>query len=360
MRTKDDLVGQLRQSGISFDSFESGSRWMIVAPALAARIMGAGIGEENAFWVPPVLSTHGWSAGGNAGGQRTWIAPEAGPLGFFFSADGSRWSVPMELDPGGYHAVAGEQGEGSYRAELTAQAADGVRHPIVLTRRMRIQEEANEPSSASCLRIRFRHELANAGTGVIDRRIGLWSIIQLPCEEPGTIFFGLKSAPTGNAIPLRPYFTEVPAGVAGASGKIAWLQVKGGRRYKVGLPCVDAAGTVAFVRRVRASRGGEKPFILTSMRFSVDPGATYPDKPSHSRPEAGRNGDAAQAYCDHGTDSLAFCEIEAHSPAPRLGPGESYGAEIEIVVARLDSNELGGFMSERLEMEAVPRFILPD
>ena len=47
------------------------------------RILGAGIGEENALWTARSFSTRGWSDGGYAGGARTWIAPEEGPYGFF-------------------------------------------------------------------------------------------------------------------------------------------------------------------------------------------------------------------------------------------------------------------------------------
>jgi hypothetical protein len=104
MRTRADLERVLNESDIAFETIESGRCWMIVAPSLAARIMGAGIGEENAFWVPAALSAKGWNEGGNAGRQRTWISPESGSSGFFYSADGTRWGVLADLDPGRYFA----------------------------------------------------------------------------------------------------------------------------------------------------------------------------------------------------------------------------------------------------------------
>ncbi len=110
MRTKADLVRLLEKSRIAFETIESGRSWMIVCPALGARIMGAGTGEENAFWVPPLLSIRGWADGGNAGGQRTWIAPEGGPSGFFNSPDGTRWNVLPDLDPAHYRPASGTGG----------------------------------------------------------------------------------------------------------------------------------------------------------------------------------------------------------------------------------------------------------
>ena len=64
MRTRTDLLRLLDASGIGYETLTAGPCWMVVAPALAARIMGAGVGEENAFWVPPVISLRGWDAGG--------------------------------------------------------------------------------------------------------------------------------------------------------------------------------------------------------------------------------------------------------------------------------------------------------
>ena len=52
-RTRSELVRLLEARSIAFETIESGQRWAIVAPPLAARILGAGIGEENAFWVSP-------------------------------------------------------------------------------------------------------------------------------------------------------------------------------------------------------------------------------------------------------------------------------------------------------------------
>ena len=345
MRTKGDLVRLLEKSGLAFESVESGRCWMITCPALAARIMGAGIGDENAFWVPPTLSTRGWAHGGNAGGQRTWIAPEGGPSGFFFSQDGQRWSVPADLDPAHYRPAPVPAGGLSYRTELTARTAHGASRRISLVRSMTLQEDPAGPGDA--LTIRFRHEIGNAGSSTLEKAIGLWSIIQLPCEVQGTIFFARRD---GRAA-LNRYFGDLPREGTGDAGSAARLRVKGGTRFKAGMPPSDFAGTVGFVRPARVPGTESTQLILTVMRFDVDAEGTYVDKPSYTVPSAPPNGDAAQAFCDAGTGDLAFCEIESHAPSASLLPGESRGQDILITIARLGRQDLGSFMKDRLGMK---------
>jgi hypothetical protein len=349
MRTRTDLVRVLESSGIAYETLSAGRCWMIVSPVLAARIMGAGIGEENAFWVPPALSTRGWNEGGNAGGQRTWIAPEGGPSGFFFSPDGARWSVPPQLDPGRYRAAPAPAGGKSYGMALTARSADGSSRDITLARSMSIEQEST--STGTVLHIRFRHELGNAGSTVLERKIGLWSIIQLPCDEPGVIFIA-------GGRTLRPYFGELPAMGMGDEGRVAWMRVRGGTRFKAGVSPSDFAGTIGFVRRARVPESGRMPFIFTTMSWEADPTGRYVDGPTGTDSRAS-GGDAAQAYCDPGTGDLAFCEIEAHAPAPLLAPRESAAQDIRISIARVDEPDLGRYMSDGLGMEPVPRNALP-
>jgi hypothetical protein len=338
---------------MAFDILESGRGWMISCPALAARIMGAGLGEENAFWIPPALSARGWAAGGNAGGQRTWIAPEDGPSGFFFAADGAPWHVPLDLDPGQYRTLAAPAGRAGYRAELTARTARGVSRRLSIVRSMELAEKPDLPGAA--LTIVFRHELENAGRSALENTIGLWSIIQLPCEAPGAVFFSTRREGT----PLSRHFGEPPEWGADSPGAAAWLRVRGGVRYKVGVSPDDFAGTVGFLRRARVAEESNTPLIMTVMRFDADPSGTYVDKFSYTAPSAPPNGDAAQAYCDAGTGDLAFCEIEAHAPAPFLAPGESQGQEVRITIARVADGDLAGFMKDGLGMEAPPQSVLP-
>ncbi len=354
MATKTELIRLLEASGLEYHCLESGRAWLLAAPALGARMLGAGLGEENAFWTNPRLSARGWSEGGNAGGQRSWLAPESGPGGLFFTADGT-WSVPPLLDPGSYKAITGERGALGYRNDFGAQSADGRGFELSLTRRMRIAEVDDAPP---CLRIDFVHELANRGSAAIDSRVGLWSILQLPASAPGLVLFSTLSETRG-ASPFRPYFVALPKEAAGAAGRLAWLRVAGGSRYKVGLPARDAGGAVAMIRRATLPLDRTRPWLLTALSFPVDPLGLYLDKPSHTGPGSEGNGDAAQAYNDPGTGELAFCEIEAHSPAPRLESGQSLAAGLSILVACLGTEELDGFLAKRLGMEGIPLGLLP-
>ena len=203
----------------------------------------------------------------------------------------------------------------------------------------------------------FRHELRNAGASTIDRRVGLWSILQLPCEEAGTVLFSLNPKLRGAEARLRPYFVAPPPGVMGSADQAAWLRVEGGRRYKVGLAAEDAAGTVLHVRRSREGEGNS--YLLVVMSFAVQADGVYLDKPAHSGPEALRNGDAVQAYNDPGRGELAFCEIEAHASAALLEPGESCIADIEVTIARLGGDEMHAYLSSIPGMEKLPLSLLP-
>ena len=72
--------------------------WALVVPKLAARVLGAGLGERNAFWVSPALERCLEGLDWNAGGQRTWLAPELGPRGFFGARE-ERLGCPRGAGP---------------------------------------------------------------------------------------------------------------------------------------------------------------------------------------------------------------------------------------------------------------------
>ncbi len=343
MFTQTDLADLIKRSGMIAENLESGRAWLIVVPELAARIMGAGIDEENAFWVAPDISRR-WEHGGNPGGQRTWLAPEGGPSGFFFSSEGV-WSVPVEIDPARYAPVPAGSGLRSYRADMEARAADGSYYSITVTRSMSLEQRSSPWGNV--LLVRFRNELANRGSVPLDRRIGLWNLIQLPCDDEGIVF--IAGDPS-----LRAYHGRLPTVNEGASGRMAWIRVSGGSRFKAGISPCDFGGTMGFVRRSRLGGSHEDPLILTAMAWHADPEATYVDLHPESGPLASRNGDAAQIYGDAGNGDMAFCEIEAHAPAPLLSPGQSQSIDIAIYIAKPQREELGPCMSGILGVGAPP------
>lgn len=318
-----DLRAALARAGLDYEEIEAGDVWLVVVPRLGARILGAGVGEENALWVSPVF-------GANPGGQRTWIAPELGPTGYF-GADEAAWRIPPELDPGSYIPVpAGRDGEGwrAWRTRLDARAADGTVYPIAITRAVRLVAAPGARSDSS-LRAEFVHTLENSGTEAIDRRIGLWCIAQVPSSEPGSVEIAL--AP-GRAGAVRSYFTPLPPGVVETDGSAMRIRVHGGTRWKLGLPAASSAGAVSFTGPSRVGPGS----VRVTLEFSVDPRGAYLDGPpaesASLREGHGDCGDAVQVYNDAGTGAFAFSEIEAHTPAVRLAPGErqSFGIVMKV------------------------------
>jgi hypothetical protein len=325
LKTLAELVAALRRDGIAHDISRSGGAWMLVAPRLGARVLGAGIGEENLLWTARRFPGGRWADGGNAGGARTWIAPEGGPDGFFYPGGGAHWDVPHDLDPGDYRPCAAVQGWASFRNAFTARASDGALFPVAVIRCMRIEAVQGQAAAA---RIHISQQIENAGSSPIDRRITPWSIAQIPSDVGGTVVIGLR--PGFGRESLVPYFGTGGAIVARASGSSLLVKSLGGTRWKLGVPARAAAGAIAFVRPSRLGLGGL--WTLVSLRFAVDPQGTYLDKHAYGRGEP-PGGDAVQVYSDPGTGSEAFSEIEAHAPARLLAPGSSQEAEVAMTVA---------------------------
>jgi hypothetical protein len=337
LTTRADLLRFLKSRGVAFEILQDGPRWAVVTPSLAARIIGAGAGEENAFWVSPAEPPgSGWF---NAGGQRSWLAPESGPRGIFCAMDLAAWTVPPQLDPGRYAAEPASAAR-AWRTEIEVRAADGTRHRVDLSRSLALEEHPRIPGA---LAIRFRHEIANRARSTLDRRLGLWGLIQLPCEEGGGTAFLSLSRRDGE---LTPYFGGVPAFVKSDKGSVGWLPLRGGSRFKAGIPPALFSGTMGFVRRSRMKTAGGE-LLLTAMSFKVQPGETYVDRSPAAWGTAG-SGDAAQVYQDPGTGPLAFCEIEAHAPAARLAPGETAAQEILITVAPVAEDGVGAALADGL------------
>jgi len=361
-RTRSDLVRLLESRGTAFEVLEDGPRWALVTPGLAARILGAGVDQENAFWVSPSSPPpSGWF---NAGGQRTWLAPEGGPGGIFCGMDLAAWTVPGDLDPASYRPDHGE-GAHRWRAELHVRSADGSTHRVGISRSMALGPHPRIPGAMA---IRFRHELSNRGDCMLDRRISLWGLIQLPCEEGGGAVFVCLTRP--GAAPV-PYFGEVPDPVPGDDGRAAWFRLPGGARFKAGIPASSFAGTLGFVRRSRLPRGA--PLILAAMTFRVQPVAAYLERaPALWRSPAAAGsggdagdaspGDAAQVYQDPGTGPSAFCEIEAHAPAPRLAPGEASAEDILITIAAVDQGKLSDALAAGFgpAVTRIPAGLIPE
>ena len=141
MGTRTGLVRLLRAKGVEHQLLETpAGGWALVVPALGARVLGAGLGERNAFWVSPALE--GW----NAGGLRTWLAPELGPRGFFGREEGD-WAVAPALDPGAYRLVETGPAAALCRGECRIRSADGTRYHLRIDRQAEIGDLPGRASS---------------------------------------------------------------------------------------------------------------------------------------------------------------------------------------------------------------------
>ncbi|HVO40943.1 MAG TPA: DUF6786 family protein [Spirochaetia bacterium] len=330
--TRKDLVSALGKAKVPFSTLESRDGWLIAAPALGARIMGMGIADENALWIPPRIKRAPWSRGGNAGGLRTWLAPEARANGFFFSVEGV-WDVQPAMDPAEYRETPAEEGWLAFRSEMTVRTQRGEEYRVAVMRRMKLEESG----SGRALRMRLVQGLQNAGTVPLDRQIGLWCIAHVPSDRGGMILIPIRGPRAAH-----PCYETPPAGVVREQGGCVFLQTGGVGMYKIGVGAGEAAGSIASLRpaRLAGKTGHEQGWVLTAMRFSVDPAATYVDRPSHESVRDAENGDAVQVYNAAETGRLSYSELEVHAPAVLLAPGGAQEYEIEMTVAAGSGSEV--------------------
>lgn len=345
MTTRDELVGALDRAGFGYALEEAGPGWMLTVPSLGARLLGAGIGEENALWVAPYFGREPWEEGGNAGGQRTWMAPEAGPRGFFMPAGGGTWKVPPELDPGDYRSPTAAGDRGLWRNDFVARSADGVSHRLAILRGADIPSLSTGPGGVAILRLGLRRALENSGDGPLECRAALWDIVQVPCAS-GTLILIPVAEGSGRGS-VRPYYYDLPPGTLGLSPGLVSLWARGGRAWKVGIDAGSSRGSIAALRRERLGEG----LVLVALRFDVDPSALYLDRSCWEGETAPSNGDPVQAYGSPGLGDLAFAEIEAQAPAISIAPGERQTVRIALTVATGGEDAMRAFIREELAVE---------
>ena len=290
--------------------------WALVVPRLAARVLAAGLDERNALWVSPSLERCLEGLDWNAGGQRTWLAPELGPRGFFGAGE-SDWAVPPALDPGAFRLEEARSSSASCRGDCRIASADGAEYRLEITRQVEISDLPGKPPGGAVL-LRIRHSLRNTGRTAIAACAGLWSIVQLPCSPEGTLLLP--------DLPYRSYFGDLPAAWMSRQAGRLELRTAPGRRYKVGQRPPKPEARLAHRRREAA---GE---TLVLMRCPCSPEGLYLDGPLAEPGAKPGSGDALQAYNSPLSGREAFCELECHAPASRLAPGESNGQAVDIEI----------------------------
>ncbi len=306
-----ELLRRLQAKAVEYSLLSTpAGGWALMVPRLAARVLGAGLGERNAFWVSPGLEACLEGRDWNAGGQRTWLAPELGPRGFFGATEGSS-AVPPALDPGAYRLEEARPSGASCQGGCRLTSADGTEYSLEIERRVELVDASGHAPGQGIL-LRIRHCLRNAGPRPIASSVGLWSILQLPCLPEGNLF--LPDAP------YRQRFGELPAGWVSRRQDLLALRTAPACRWKVGQPPSGPEAAISH-RRPAASGPDGQGEVHVIVRCAVSPAGLYAD-----------GGDVLQAYNSPFSGSQAFCELECHAPAATLEPGQADGQDVEIEI----------------------------
>ncbi len=314
---------------------------IIITPGLSARVLGAaidGANDENLMWVDESVldgsmfdkEPRFW----NAGGLRTWTAPE--DL-FFVNAekDADSWFVPSELDPRPYELISKSATEASFKADIDLPANIGKTYHITLKRDITLltapPADAGKLSSAiEYMGVAKTHSLTNRGDLVIGEDLPyvcLWSLLQI--NPAGTTMVPVKDGVDPKSA-YREYFNPLGDRLSIANNIIS-IKIDGKYRLKIGVR-PDAAGEgIAFLRDNKDGTG-----ILFVKEFPVDPDGVYVDKPWGKPSDYG---DAVELYNDDGNMG-GFTEIECHGPAQRLAKGESQTHSLELHMFRGPLEEL--------------------
>jgi len=275
---------------------------IVITPGLSARVLGAsinGFSDENLMWVDETIMTgtywqkkpYFW----NAGGLRSWIAPE--DL-FFVDADKNpdSWFVPESLDPAVFRTVSANNREAVFEAEIELPANIGKTYNITLERRIALltdppKEVGSLPTGVEYMGIEKTHSLTNRSDEVIGKdlpHVCLWSLLQI--NPSGTILVPLKKGADPKTA-YREYFNPLGERLI-VTNNIISVKIDGKYRSKIGVRPEAAGRGLAFLRD-----DGDNKGVLFVKLFPVDPDGIYVDKPWGKESDYG---DAIELYNDDG------------------------------------------------------------
>lgn len=320
---------------------------LILTPDLSARVMGASIGgarDENLMWVDKtILDGSYWDKEPlfwNAGGLRTWLAPE--DL-FFVNADkdADSWFVPAELDPRDFNVVSTTPTEAIFRANIDLAANIGSTYSLTLTRRIALMDGSPVALSAGVEYMGLEQEHSftsrmNEVIGVDLPYICLWSLLQL--NPSGTILVPVREGYDPQSA-YREYFNPLGERLQISGNGIISVKIDGRYRSKVGVRPEAGGRGLAYLRDDGNGRG-----VLFVKLFEIDPDAVYVDKPWGTESDYG---DAIELYNDDGNMG-GFSEIECHGPAKQVARGESQSHVMRLHIFRGPIQTLKAIGSELL------------
>ena len=330
MLKKDDLIQKIEDKKIHFYELSNDNKTsIVVSPSLGGRIIGAFVDDDNLLWVNPDIGND-W----NAGGHRTWYAPEWGAKSIYAKGDEFTWSVPNIMDPGKYIVTNHDENELiEMKNEFSVRTTDNTKFSLEMTRRISLPEydlfpEINSLSDKK-LSVQFEHTLKNCGEKPIKSEISLWSIIQV--KPPGKIFISLKNHNSDNLFSDN-YYEKIPRDRITIEDSHAKIFVDGARRYKLGFPPDNVNGKIAYF-----SQFNEEVHYLILKTFEISDDGKYVDKPHGDKRQ---NGDAIQIYNHSEGGDMGFAELEAHAPAPYLDPGKEDSFKINILFVTSSPKEI--------------------
>ncbi|MBN1291598.1 MAG: hypothetical protein JXB48_07130 [Candidatus Latescibacteria bacterium] len=322
---------------------------LILTPELSGRVLGAsikGANDENLMWVDKTITDGSfWTKKPyfwNAGGLRTWIAPED----LFFvneKKEADSWFVPEQLDPAPFKVIEKTGTKASFESDIVLPANIGKDYKVTLKRSIELLTSppsvlGSLPAGIEYMGIDKTHSLTNNSDMVIGEDLPyvcLWSLLQV--NPSGTMLIPIKAGADPKTS-YREYFNPLGDRLVVQNGIIS-VKIDGKYRSKIGVRPEAAGKGIAFLRDNRNGTG-----ILFVKLFPVDPNAVYVDKPWGKPSDYG---DAIEMYNDDGNMG-GFTELECHGPAKKLSKGDTQSHSLQLHVFRGSIKELEAIGSKLL------------
>ncbi len=349
--TLQEILDRLKEHTAPMVFGEDSGAAMIVAPSLGARVLALsdrGVSGNNLFWLnAKIFEENFWKDGPewNAGGLRSWLAPEKE---LFMDRQGA-WFVPEAVDPGSYRLVNSTGTMAVFSNEIKVKNRDGIEYRCTLTREIHLLGEyqwpelATIPDGVRYAGVRIVHSLENLGEDTIGEsipHIGLWSILQV--SAPGTMIIPIAN-PGWEGEAYRSYSDPIPPERLSVSDDVLTINADGRMKYKIGIAPEYSTAALAYISM--DGHGGGRLFIK---QFMVDPNGLYVDSPWEEESDFG---DAVQVYNDDGTTG-GFAEMECHGPVQKMKPGDKQSHDVRVHVFTGPAESLKAILSRLLHVDS--------
>lgn len=321
-QTRESIANVLAQCGKEVIERHFADGTVVLIMPYGGRILGlySGAGTTNFLWTNPALefaesaqAYYGQDQWHNSGGDRTWLAPE---VDIFFPQfpDLSVYVQPPQLDPGNFHvtedqhstcltcrlAVMMSRSRQTMHLELS-KSVSAAANPLANIRASALSEVEYAGYTLST-----RLEILDADGDVLGP-VGLWDILQLPCE-------GRMLIPTFSKAAPRVVIGEAAPDDLLISDHLCKYRVSRQGMCKLSFDALAVTGRVGYVCR----QG--RQYLLVIRNFFVNPSGKYIDVPFD---EPDRYGFAFQSCKVNSDEWGSFFEIEHHAPAIGCGTGQS-------------------------------------